>query len=161
MYFDIKSDHQKYFVIQEGYQKCSRVWMLSGSPSFVECTGYTWIPEEREHYDSAKDDVISQMVMPNRDAIKRVFTQTMDALLNEGWRSQHEEAWLEQQLLSHFDKQRFIRQADADKARVMRWVFDSSATLKAECGGGNACAAWSSSYLEKENLSPKSSLQRS
>ena len=150
--------HQKYFVIQEGYQKCSRVWMLSGSPSFVECTGYTWIPEEREHYDSAKDDVISQMVMPNRDAIKRVFTQTMDALLNEGWRSQHEEAWLEQQLLSHFDKQRFIRQADADKARVMRWVFDSSATLKAECGGGNACAAWSSSYLEKENLSPKSSL---
>ncbi|WP_404971753.1 hypothetical protein ACI3L8_00565 [Vibrio campbellii] len=149
---------QKYFVIQEGYEKCTRIGILGGDPNFRGCTEYTWIPAEKEHYDSAKDEVISQMVMPNRDAIKRVFTQSMDELINEGWSSQHEEAWLEQQILSFSDKQRIIRTAEADKARVMRWMFDSSAALEAECGGGNACAAWSPSYLAKENLSRESSL---
>ncbi|MGF1866591.1 hypothetical protein L4D15_15240 [Enterovibrio norvegicus] len=58
---------QKYFVIQEGYEKCTRIGILGGDPNFRGCTEYTWIPAEKEHYDSAKDEVISQMVMPNRD----------------------------------------------------------------------------------------------
>ncbi|PKF80072.1 hypothetical protein CW749_10315 [Vibrio sp. vnigr-6D03] len=149
---------QKYFVIQEGYRKCTRIGILGGDPNFRGCTEYTWIPAKKEHYESSKDEVISQMVMPNRDAIKRVFSQSMDELINEGWNSQHEETWLEQQILSFSDKQRIIRNAETDKARVMRWLFDSSAALEAECGGGNACAAWSSSYLEKESLSRESSL---
>ncbi|EAR57481.1 hypothetical protein SKA34_07843 [Photobacterium sp. SKA34] len=151
--------NNKYFIIQAGYETCSRIGMLAGDPNFVGCTQYSWIPEERKHFDPSKDDVISRMVMPTRDAIKRFFLQSLDQLILNGWNNLHEEAWLERQIISFSEKQRILKKAETDRALVMRWLFDSSKEIVEECGSGNACAAWSSSYLAGQQLSPHSSLQ--
>ncbi|PSV20994.1 hypothetical protein C0W44_10760 [Photobacterium leiognathi subsp. mandapamensis] len=149
---------RKYFVVQKGYEKCTRIGMLGGDPHFMGCTEYTWIPAEIEHYDASKDEVIAQMTMPNKKQIKQVFLQSLETLIKEGWNAQHEEAWLEQQIINFSNKQRITSTAASDKARVMHWLFGSSAALAAECGTGSACAAWSSEYLAKENLSRNASL---
>ena len=149
---------QKYFVIQEGYRKCTKIGILGGDPNFRGCTQYTWIPAEIERYDSSKDAVISQMVMPNKDNIKRVFDRSLENLIDNGWSAQQEEDWLEKQILNFSEKQRIIQKAQQDKSNVMRWLFDSSSALESECGGGNACAGWSAEYLSKESLSRDSSL---
>ena len=149
---------QKHFVIQEGYRKCTKIGILGGDPNFRGCTQYTWIPAEIERYDSSKDAVISQMVMPNKDNIKRVFDRSLQNLIDNGWSSQQEEDWLEKQILNFSEKQRAIQKAQQDKSNVLRWLFDSSSALESECGSGNACAGWSAEYLNKENLSRDSSL---
>ncbi|MFY2508554.1 hypothetical protein ACN3E9_09755 [Vibrio pectenicida] len=149
---------QKYFVVQEGYRKCTKIGILGGDPNFRGCTQYTWIPAEIEKYDAAKDAVISQMVMPNPDGIKRVFEQSLVSLIDDGWNAQQEENWLEKQILNFSEKQRIILKAQQDKSIVMRWLFDSSQALGSECGGGNGCAGWSTEYLNKEHLSRDSSL---
>ncbi|EDP60220.1 hypothetical protein [Vibrio sp. AND4] len=154
----------KIFILQKGYNDCVKFGMIrngkyGGDPNFVGCIKEEWVPDKTELYESSKDPVISQMVMPKRDAIKRAFSQSLDELIQEGWSSRNEEAWLEKQILSFSDKQRIIRDAKADKARVMHWLFDSDNTLKAECGGGDACSGWSPAYLAKVNLSRDSSLR--
>ncbi|MBU2897738.1 hypothetical protein [Vibrio hepatarius] len=149
---------QKYFVVQEGYRKCTKIGILGGDPNFRGCTQYTWIPAEIEKYDSSKDAVISQMVMPNPEVIKQVFEQSLENLIDSGWNAHQEEHWLEKQILNFSEKQRIILKAEQDKSIVMRWLFDSSQAIDSECGGGNGCAGWSTEYLNKEHLSRNSSL---
>lgn len=151
---------QKYFVLQEGYQKCTKIGILGGDPNFRGCTQYTWIPAEIERYDSSKDAVISTMLMPDKDEITRVFESTLDNLIENGWNAQREENWLERQILNFSQKQRIVQKAHQDKAQVLRWLFDSSSAIEPECGGGNGCAGWSEEYLNKEHLSRDSSLHQ-
>ena len=106
----------------------------------------------------SEDTVIAQILPPSKEAVKRVLFDSLSNLIDHGWNAEAEERWLEQQLLDFSAQQRLKKQAEFDKQQVYHWLLDSSAMLEGECGGGSACAGWSLSYLQKENLSRQASL---
>lgn len=148
----------KEIVLQSGYRKCVRIGILGGDPNFRGCVEYAWIPAETRPFNPSEDTVIAQIYPPNKEAVKRVLFDSLSNLIDHGWNAEAEERWLEQQLLDFSAQQRLKQQAEFDKQQVYHWLLDSSAMLEGECGGGSACAGWSFSYLQKENLSRQASL---
>ncbi|MCC4859255.1 hypothetical protein [Vibrio splendidus] len=148
----------KEIVLQSGYRKCVRIGILGGDPNFRGCVEYAWIPAETRPFNPSEDTVIAQIYPPNKEAVKRVLFDSLSNLIDHGWNAEAEERWLEQQLLDFSAQQRLKQQAEFDKQQVYHWLLDSSAMLEGECGGGSACAGWSLSYLQKENLSRQASL---
>ncbi|MEZ9672205.1 hypothetical protein [Vibrio lentus] len=148
----------KEIILQSGYRKCVRIGILGGDPNFRGCVEYAWIPAETRPFNPSEDTVIAQIYPPNKEAVKRVLFDTLSTLIADGWNSEDEEHWLEQQILNFSAQQRLKQQAEFDKQQVYHWLLDSSAMLEGECGGGSACAGWSLSYLQKENLSRQASL---
>ncbi|RLQ18719.1 hypothetical protein [Vibrio sp. SBT000027] len=148
----------KEIVLQSGYRKCVRIGILGGDPNFRGCVEYAWIPAETRPFNPSEDTVIAQIYPPNKEAVKRVLFDTLSTLIANGWNADNEEHWLEQQILNFSAQQRLKQQAEFDKQQVYHWLLDSSAMLEGECGGGSACAGWSLSYLQKENLSRQASL---
>ncbi|MDH5885818.1 hypothetical protein [Vibrio splendidus] len=148
----------KEIVLQSGYRKCVRIGILGGDPNFRGCVEYAWIPAETRPFNPSEDTVIAQIYPPNKEAVKRVLFDSLSNLIDHGWNAEAEECWLEQQLLDFSAQQRLKQQAEFDKQQVYHWLLDSSAMLEGECGGGSACAGWSLSYLQKENLSRQASL---
>ena len=148
----------KVLVLKETYKYCSSVGVLAGDPNFRGCLKYTWEPAETRRFDSSQDDVTSQIKMPLRETYYEVFATTLNLLIKEGWNSEVEEQWLEQQILDYSEQQNQMVQSRENKAEIYRWLFDSRAQLGSECIGERECSGWSSSYLAKENLSRTSSL---
>ncbi|MFS1504233.1 hypothetical protein BCU13_012570 [Vibrio lentus] len=148
----------KEIILQSGYRKCVRIGILGGDPNFRGCVEYAWIPAETRPFNPSEDTVIAQIYPPNKEAVKRVLFDTLSTLIADGWNSEDEEHWLEQQILNFSAQQSLKQQAEFDKQQVYHWLLDSSAMLEGECGGGSACAGWSLSYLQKENLSRQASL---
>ncbi|MFM2662562.1 hypothetical protein AAFX15_20740 [Vibrio chagasii] len=148
----------KEIVLQSGYEKCVRIGILGGDPNFRGCVEYAWVPAETRPFIPSEDSVIAQISVPSKEAVKRVLFDSLSNLIDHGWNAETEERWLEQQLLDFSAQQRLKQQAEFDKQQVYHWLLDSSAMLEGECGGGSACAGWSLSYLQKENLSRQASL---
>ncbi|PTO76133.1 hypothetical protein [Vibrio splendidus] len=148
----------KEIVLQSGYRKCVRIGILGGDPNFRGCVEYAWIPAETRPFNPSEDTVIAQIYPPNKEAVKRVLFDSLSNLIDHGWNAEAEERWLEQQLLDFSAQQRLKQQTEFDKQQVYHWLLDSSTMLEGECGGGSACAGWSLSYLQKENLSRQASL---
>ncbi|MFA0550860.1 hypothetical protein AB4538_08365 [Vibrio lentus] len=148
----------KEIVLQSGYRKCVRIGILGGDPNFRGCVEYAWIPAETRPFNPSEDTVIAQIYPPNKEAVKRVLFDTLSTLIANGWNSEDEEHWLEQQILNFSAQQRLKQQAEFDKQQVYHWLLDSTAQLGGKCTGGSSCAGWSPSYLQTVNLSRQSSL---
>ncbi|MEZ8778068.1 hypothetical protein AB6D85_10660 [Vibrio splendidus] len=148
----------KEIVLQSGYRKCVRIGILGGDPNFRGCVEYAWIPAETRPFNPSEDTVIPQIYPPNKEAVKRVLFDTLSTLITNGWNSEDEEHWLEQQILNFSAQQRLKQQAEFDKQQVYHWLLDSTAQLGGKCTGGSSCAGWSPSYLQTVNLSRQSSL---
>ncbi|MFS1923053.1 hypothetical protein [Vibrio lentus] len=148
----------KEIVLQSGYRKCVRIGILGGDPNFRGCVEYAWIPAETRPFNPSEDTVIAQIYPPNKEAVKRVLFDTLSTLIANGWNSEDDEHWLEQQILNFSAQQRLKQQAEFDKQQVYHWLLDSTAQLGGKCTGGSSCAGWSPSYLQTVNLSRQSSL---
>lgn len=148
----------KEIILQSGYRKCVRIGILGGDPNFRGCVEYAWIPAETRPFNPSEDTVIAQIYPPNKEAVKRVLFDTLSTLIANGWNSEDEEHWLEQQILNFSAQQRLKQQAEFDKQQVYHWLLDSTAQLGGKCTGGSSCAGWSPSYLQTVNLSRQSSL---
>ncbi|MFA0547600.1 hypothetical protein A145_07760 [Vibrio splendidus 5S-101] len=148
----------KEIVLQSGYRKCVRIGILGRDPNFRGCVEYAWIPAETRPFNPSEDTVIAQIYPPNKEAVKRVLFDTLSTLIANGWNSEDEEHWLEQQILNFSAQQRLKQQAEFDKQQVYHWLLDSTAQLGGKCTGGSSCAGWSPSYLQTVNLSRQSSL---
>ncbi|MEZ8915339.1 hypothetical protein AB6D87_04335 [Vibrio lentus] len=148
----------KEIVLQSGYRKCVRIGILGGDPNFRGCVEYAWIPAETRPFNPSEDTVIAQIYPPNKEVVKRVLFDTLSTLIANGWNSEDEEHWLEQQILNFSAQQRLKQQAEFDKQQVYHWLLDSTAQLGGKCTGGSSCAGWSPSYLQTVNLSRQSSL---
>ncbi|PML56439.1 hypothetical protein [Vibrio lentus] len=148
----------KKIVLQSGYRKCVRIGILGGDPNFRGCVEYAWIPAETRPFNPSEDTVIAQIYPPNKEVVKRVLFDTLSTLIANGWNSEDEEHWLEQQILNFSAQQRLKQQAEFDKQQVYHWLLDSTAQLGGKCTGGSSCAGWSPSYLQTVNLSRQSSL---
>ncbi len=151
---------QRYFVLQESYRECVQLGIirngLGGDPNFRGCTRYERIPATIRHFDSSEFDQESQLVFPDRDVLKQYFNQSLDSLVQNGWRAQEEEAWLEKQLKDYSKKRRLIAEKEKLRKEVLHWLFDTSESFLSRCGAG--CAGWPVAKLREGNLSPQSSL---
>ena len=146
----------KIIVLQKGYSQCADWGVLPGGDRHsIGCRREEWVPAETRKFEPSHDRLISsQMPLPDQNAIENKFTDYLYQLIENGWDTDLEEQWLEQQLIGFSKHQALTKRVSQSRAQITHWLFDSN--LGDECTSG--CAGWHPSYLKKHGLSRQSSL---